>query len=79
MLDHPVLRRVATEHSATPPQVALAWVLRQDGVMTIPKGSSLAHVRENRAAYDLNLTEADLAVLDRAFPPPAAHRPLDAG
>jgi diketogulonate reductase-like aldo/keto reductase len=57
--------------------VALAWVLRQDGVATIPKASSPEHVRENRAAYDLHLTDEDLAVLDRAFPPPTGPRPLE--
>jgi diketogulonate reductase-like aldo/keto reductase len=77
MINHPVLKEVAAEHGATPPQVALAWVLRQDGVATIPKASSPEHVRENRAAYDLHLTDEDLAVLDRAFPPPTGPRPLE--
>jgi diketogulonate reductase-like aldo/keto reductase len=77
VLGHPVLRGVADRHGATPAQVALAWVIRQEGVLAIPKAGTPAHVRENRAALDLRLTEQDLAVLDRAFPPPAEKRPLE--
>jgi diketogulonate reductase-like aldo/keto reductase len=50
--------------------VALAWLLRQDGMMVIPKASRQQHVRENLGALDLKLTDQDLADLDRAFPPP---------
>jgi diketogulonate reductase-like aldo/keto reductase len=52
-------------------------VLRQDGVIAIPKASSEAHIRENSAALDLRLTEQDLADLDSAFPPPEGPRPLE--
>jgi diketogulonate reductase-like aldo/keto reductase len=45
--------------------------------VAIPKASSEAHVRENRAALDLRLTEQDLADLDRAFPPPTGPQPLE--
>lgn len=77
MLRHPALNRVAERHGATAAQVALAWLLRQDGVIAIPKAASAEHVRENRAALDLRLTEADLADLDRAFPPPTGPKPLE--
>ncbi|GAA1803415.1 aldo/keto reductase [Planosporangium flavigriseum] len=77
MVDQPVLRSVADEHDATPAQIALAWVLRHDGVVTIPKASTPEHVVSNRAAYDIQLTESDLAALDRAFPPPSGPRPLE--
>ena len=77
MLRHPELRRVADRHGATPAQVGLAWLLRQDGVIAIPKASDPAHVRDNRAATDLRLDEQDLADLDRAFPPPRGPRPLE--
>jgi diketogulonate reductase-like aldo/keto reductase len=46
-------------------------------MMVIPKATSLDHVRENRAALDLRLGEADLAELARAFPPPRGARPLE--
>jgi diketogulonate reductase-like aldo/keto reductase len=71
------LRRVAARLDATPAQVALAWVLRQDGVVAIPKASRIEHVRENRGALDLRLTAADLAELDRAFLPPTKNTPLE--
>ena len=77
LLDRPALKAVAARHGATPAQVALAWVLRQDGVIAIPRAATPAHVRENRAALDLRLGEQDLAELDRAFPPPSAPRPLE--
>jgi aryl-alcohol dehydrogenase-like predicted oxidoreductase len=63
--------------AATPAHVALAWLLKQKDLMVIPKATSLAHVRESRAALDVMLTEADLAELDAAFPPPRGARPLE--
>lgn len=71
------LRDVAVRHGAKPAQVALAWVIRHDGVVAIPRAGTPEHVRENRAAADLRLTKEDLAELDAAFPPPRAKRPLD--
>jgi diketogulonate reductase-like aldo/keto reductase len=71
MLGHQALAEVAARHAeATPAQVALAWLLRQDGMVVIPKASREDHVRENLGALDLKLTDDDLAILDRAFPPP---------
>ena len=72
-----VLTGVAIRHRATTAQIALAWVLRQPDMMVIPKAATLEHVRENRAALDMELTAQDLAELDRAFPPPAGPRPLE--
>lgn len=77
MLGHPGLKRVAARHGATPAQAALAWLLRQDAVIAIPKAGTPEHVRENRAALDLCLTEQDFAELDHAFPPPTEPRPLE--
>lgn len=72
-----VLTAVALRHRATTAQIALAWVLRQKDMMVIPKARTLEHVRENRAALDIVLSEQDLAELDRAFPPPKGPRPLE--
>jgi len=77
ILGHKALKAVAERLGATPAQVALAWVLRQDGVVTIPKAGSVAHVRENRKALDLTLDDEALRVLDAAFPPPTRARPLE--
>jgi diketogulonate reductase-like aldo/keto reductase len=70
MLQHQALAEIAARHGATPAQVALAWLLGQDGTMVIPKATRPEHVRENRGALDLRLTADDVAALDRAFPPP---------
>ena len=70
------LARVARRQDATPAQLALAWVLRHPDVIAIPKASDLDHVRENRGALEIQLSAADLAELDRAFPPPKKPIPL---
>ena len=77
LLDHRALADIAKAHNATAAQVALAWVMREPGIIAIPKAGTIAHVKENRAALDLSLTKDDLAALDRAFPPPAGARPLE--
>ncbi len=77
LLRHPVLLDVAARHGATPAQIALAWVLRHKRVITIPKAGTPAHVRENRAALDIQLTKQDLADLNRAFPPPSEPQSLE--
>jgi diketogulonate reductase-like aldo/keto reductase len=66
----PALSAVAKRHGVTPPQVALAWVLRDPTVIAIPKAADLAHVEANRRALDLMLTAEDLAAIDADFPPP---------
>jgi diketogulonate reductase-like aldo/keto reductase len=76
MLGHKSLAEVAARHDATPAQVALAWLLRQDGMIVIPKASRKEHVRENLGALDLKLTDQDLADLDRSFPPPKGRTSL---
>ncbi|MBN9079362.1 MAG: oxidoreductase [Rhizobiales bacterium 65-79] len=70
------LAAIAARHGATPAQIALAWVLRRKGVIAIPKAVEPEHVRRNRAALDIELDAADLAELDRAFPPPRRKQPL---
>lgn len=64
------LKAVAARHNATPEQVALAWSVRNEGVVTIPKSSNETRLRQNAAAAELVLTPQDLAELDEAFPPP---------
>ena len=71
------LAGIADRNGVSRSQIALAWVLRQDGVIAIPKASKPDHVRENRAAHNIRLAPADLKELDRAFPPPAGKRPLE--
>jgi diketogulonate reductase-like aldo/keto reductase len=75
---HPVLKRVAERHDATPAQIALAWVIREDGVVAIPKAADSKHLRENRGAADIKLTKRDLDELDESFPPAEGKKPLEA-
>jgi diketogulonate reductase-like aldo/keto reductase len=77
LMGDPEIRRIAAEHSTTPSQVALAWVLRKERVIAIPKASTPAHVKQNRVALDIHLTPDQLAALDRAFPPPDRKMPLE--
>lgn len=65
-----VLDAIGKRHDATAFQIALAWTLRQDGVIAIPKAVKPEHVRENVAALKIKLTGEDLAEIDAAFPPP---------
>ncbi|MBE1707957.1 MULTISPECIES: aldo/keto reductase [Mesorhizobium] len=71
------LDAVAARHNATAAQIALAWVMHQDGIIAIPKASSQEHVRQNFAALDIKLTPRDITDLDRAFPPPTRKRGLE--
>ena len=77
LLGQPAVRAVADRHAATPTQIALAWVLRAEDVIAIPRTGKVAHTRENRAALDIHLTQQDLEELDRAFRPPTRKRPLE--
>jgi diketogulonate reductase-like aldo/keto reductase len=74
---HKALQAIAHQHGVTPAQIALAWLLRQETVITIPKAGSAQHVRDNHAALDITLTPDDLAALDQAFPSPKKARPLE--
>jgi len=71
------LMHIAERYSATPAQIALAWVIRQRGVFAIPKAAREAHVRDNYKALSITLKDDDLAELDRHFRPPTKKKPLE--
>jgi diketogulonate reductase-like aldo/keto reductase len=71
-----MLKKIAKRYDATTSQIALAWVLRQPGVIAIPKASNQEHVRDNAQSIEIKLTEDDLAELDREFPPPRSKKSL---
>ena len=77
LLEHPLILDIANRHSASPAQVALAAVLRHDGVVAIPKASSVEHVEANADALEIQFDLEDLERLDLAFPPPTQAVPLD--
>lgn len=70
------LERVATRNRATPHQVVLNFLARQEGVFVIPKSESEPHVRDNAASLDFQLSKQDLDELDTAFPKPKPGTPL---
>jgi diketogulonate reductase-like aldo/keto reductase len=72
----PHLQVMARARGATPAQLALAWVLRQSDVIAIPKALQPAHLRDNLAAASIDLSAAELAQIDAAFPPPRGKRRL---
>ena len=78
LADHPALRDIAMRHRATPAQVALGWLLRQPGLMVLPKARNAVHLRHNWAAQALAqaLTPEDMADLEVRFPAPVRKMPL---
>jgi len=76
LLENATLTKIAKRHDTTAAQIALAWVLRQQDVIPIPKASNEKHVRDNARSVDLNLTKEDLAELDQEFPPPKSKKRL---
>jgi len=63
-----VLEGVAAAHGAIARQVALRFLVRQRALFTIPKAGKAEHAAENAAAGDLQLSEAEIAQIDTAFP-----------
>jgi diketogulonate reductase-like aldo/keto reductase len=63
-----VLKAIADTHKATPRQVALRFLTRRPSAFTIPKASNPEHAAENAGAGSLQLSEAELAKIDAAFP-----------
>jgi diketogulonate reductase-like aldo/keto reductase len=78
-----VLDEIARARELSVVQVALAWVLARPGVCAIPggcaipKASSVEHVRANRRALDVVLSEQELAAIDDEFKPPRKKAPLE--
>jgi aryl-alcohol dehydrogenase-like predicted oxidoreductase len=63
------VRAIADRHSATPGQLALAWVLAKgDDIAPIPGTKRRKYLEENRAAVDIRLTADDVAELEAAVP-----------
>lgn len=77
LLRSAALTEVAKRHGVTPAQIALAWGLRYPNVISIPKASDPAHVRENAAAGAITLTADDLSAIDAAHKPPRGKQALD--
>lgn len=70
------LAKVAAKHKVGPAAIAVAWTMRHPHIISIPKASTPAHVRENAAAANIVLDAEDIKVLDAAFPPPKRKQSL---
>ncbi len=77
LLRHKGVKDIAAKLGITAAQLALAWVLRQEDVIAIPKASRVAHVEDNFGAADLELSPETLKELDHLFPAPTRSRPLE--
>jgi diketogulonate reductase-like aldo/keto reductase len=64
---NPKLREIAEAHSATPFQIALAWLVAQPRVITIPTSHNPQHIRENFAAAEIQLSEAEFKTLNELY------------
>jgi aryl-alcohol dehydrogenase-like predicted oxidoreductase len=63
------VKEIANEHSCTPGQLALAWVLHQgEDVVPIPGTKRRSYLEENVAACEIELGEEDLRRIDEAAP-----------
>lgn len=68
---------IARSHNVQPLQIVLAWCIRSNQVIAIPKAGQPEHVMQNAAAACIELTTEELARLDEVFPAPARKVPLD--
>ena len=57
---NPILRSIAREHSATPQQIALAWLTTQTHVITIPMSFNPIHLRENIESLEIKLSQEEM-------------------
>lgn len=71
------LAAFAQKHGMTPAQAALGWLLAQQGVIAIPRSGTPERVDDYAGALDKPLTSAQLAELERLFPPPKGPSALD--
>jgi len=77
LLRNASLKAIANDVGCTTAQLAIAWLLAQPGIVTIPKSSSRERVKENLGALEVNLSPDVLAALDAAFPPPKGKQALE--
>lgn len=67
---------LAQAKQLSPHQLMLAWALRSQHILSIPKTASPAHMQANLAAQNVTFTAAELGVIDAAFPAPTCQEPL---
>ncbi|HEY6451060.1 MAG TPA: aldo/keto reductase [Steroidobacteraceae bacterium] len=73
---HPLLQRIGRERDLSAAQIALAWAVREADVVAIPKSAQPQRIEENLQAARVQLSAAEIAQIDAAFPPPDAKQAL---
>ncbi|WP_256558113.1 aldo/keto reductase [Halomarina litorea] len=64
VVDDEVLTRIGARYGKTAAQVAIRWLVQQEGVVTIPKSATERYIRENRDVFDFALTEREMHEID---------------
>ncbi len=59
-----VLERIGARHGKTAAQVALRWLVQQEGVVAIPRAINPHYLAENLAVFDFELTDGEVARID---------------
>jgi diketogulonate reductase-like aldo/keto reductase len=77
LLSNRIVNEIADEHNVKPIQLLLAWILRTNDIIAIPKAVQEEHVIENARAASIQLTKEDLNRLEEAFPKPRRKMSLD--
>lgn len=77
MLTDQNVLKVAKYHHASVYQILLAWVIRNGDTLAIPQTSNPEHIRNNFRAVELELSQDDLQLLEKAYPKPTHKIPLE--
>ena len=77
LLENKKLKALAGEIGVSAAQLSIAWSIRKNDIITIPKASNLEHVGQNIDAWTIKLERAILDELDKLFEPPVRKKGLD--
>lgn len=77
LLSNPILNEIAKNHNATVLQIMIAWTLRIDNAISIPRTGKEKHTLENAKADDIILTKEELDLIDKEYPAPKHKTYLD--
>lgn len=77
LMNSSLVLELAKQKRCSSAQLLLAWCIRDNNVIAIPKATSIDHVTQNAQAINIQLTEEDLVLLNRAFSPPIRKMHLD--
>lgn len=72
----PLIKELAANHQATVYQIMLAWTIRKNNILSIPKAATVQHAIENMQTLDIELTPDELSALATRFPKPKCKQSL---